>query len=180
MTVLGPLLFLCHINDLLDAVRATVWLFADHCLLYRQIKSREDHISFQQDLQSLETWAKAWGMCCNTKTYYTMSINSKSTHFYQLDGHILQQGPENPYLCVTISNDLKWSSHIKKTNSTLGFLKRNLKHCPLNCMMTAYISLIRSTLECSLVIWDTYFQKDIDKLEKFYARLPDSFQETTL
>ena len=119
-------------------------------------------------------------MCCNTKTYYTMSINSKSTHFYQLDGHILQQGPENPYLCVTISNDLKWSSHIKKTNSTLGFLKRNLKHCPLNCMMTAYISLIRSTLECSLVIWDTYFQKDIDKLEKFYARLPDSFQETTL
>ena len=58
-TVLGPLLFLCHINDLLDAVKSTVRLFADDCLLCRQIKSREDHIPLQHDLQNLETWAKA-------------------------------------------------------------------------------------------------------------------------
>ena len=169
-TVLGPLLFLCHINDLPDAVKSTVRLFADVCLLYRQVKSTEDHISLQQDLQNLETWAKTWGMRFNAKKCYIMSINSKSTHFYQLDGHILQQVPENPYLGVTISDDLKWSSHIckitKKANSTLGFLKRNLKHCPLNCRMTAYISLVRSTLEYSSVIWDPYLQKDIDKLEK--------------
>ena len=61
-TVLGPLLFLCHINDLPDAVKPTVRLFADVCLLYRQVKSTEDHISLQQDLQNLETWAKTWGM----------------------------------------------------------------------------------------------------------------------
>ena len=129
-TVLGPLLFLCHINDLPDAVKSTVRLFADVCLLYRQVKSTEDHISLQQDLQNLEIWAKTWGMRFNAKKCYIMSINSKSTHFYQLDGHILQQVPENPYLGVTISDDLKWSSHIckitKKANSTLGFLKRNL------------------------------------------------------
>ena len=54
-TVLGPLLFLCHINDLPDSVKSTVRLFSDDCLLYRQIKSREDHISLQYDLQSQET-----------------------------------------------------------------------------------------------------------------------------
>ena len=32
--------------------------------------------------------------------------------------------------------------------------------------MTAYISLVRSTLEYSSVILDPYLQKDIDKLEK--------------
>ena len=130
-TVLGTLLYLCHINDLPDTVKSTVRLLADDCLLYRQNKSREDHSSLKYDLQNLETWAKTWGMCFNAKKCYIMSINTKSTHFYQLDGHILQQVPENPYLGVTISEDLKWSSHIskitKKANSSLGFLKRNFK-----------------------------------------------------
>ena len=89
--VLGTLLFLCHINDLPDTVKSTVRLFADDCLLYRQIKStREDHISLQYDLQNLETWAKTWRMRFNAKKCYIMSINTKSTHFFQLDGHIVQ------------------------------------------------------------------------------------------
>ena len=37
-TVPGPILFLCHINDLPDAVKSSVRLVADDCLLYREIK----------------------------------------------------------------------------------------------------------------------------------------------
>ena len=77
-TVLGPLLFLCHINDLLDAVKSTVRLFADDCLLCRQIKSREDHIPPQHDLQNLETWAKALEKRFNAKKCYIMCINFNS------------------------------------------------------------------------------------------------------
>ena len=32
-TVLGPILFLCHINDLTKAVQSQVRLFADDCLI---------------------------------------------------------------------------------------------------------------------------------------------------
>ena len=98
-TVPGPLLFLCHISGLQGAVKSTVRLFADDCLLYRQIKSREDHISLQQD-QNLETRTKAWGMRFNAKKCYIIGINSKPTHSYQLDGHILQEVQENPYICI--------------------------------------------------------------------------------
>ena len=53
-TVLGPLLILCHINDLPDSVTSNVRLFADECLLYRTIKTQEDHYKLQKDLASLE------------------------------------------------------------------------------------------------------------------------------
>ena len=169
-TVLGPLMFLCDINDLPDVVRSQVRLFADDCLLYRQIKSNEDHVLLQKDLTELEIWASRWGMRFNAKKCYVMSIRNTSSHLYQLDNTILQQVSTNPYLGITLSEDLQWSTHIqnivKKSNSTLGFLRRNLKNCPEECRKLAYISLVRSTLEYGSSIWDPYLQKDINCIEK--------------
>ena len=57
-TVLGPILFLCHINDLPDRVSSHICLFADECLVYRAINSA-DH---QQDPGNLQRWAQKWSM----------------------------------------------------------------------------------------------------------------------
>ena len=43
-TVLGPLLFLCHINDLPLIVDSKIRLFADDCLIYREMNSIEDKV----------------------------------------------------------------------------------------------------------------------------------------
>ncbi|VDI06712.1 Hypothetical predicted protein [Mytilus galloprovincialis] len=151
-TVLGPLLFLCHINDLPETVKS------------------QDHQLLQNDLASLEEWAEKWGMRFNAKKCYVMSVNNKSSHFYKLDNHILQQVQQNPYLGVIISDDLRWSAHIaktvKKANSTLGFLRRNLRHCPKDGRKQAYIGLIRSLLEYASIVWDPYLIKDINALER--------------
>ena len=97
-TVLGPILFLCHINDLPEAVSSSVRLFADDCLLYRIIESIQDHVKLQEDLKALENWALINGMSFNAKKCYILSIKSKSSHFYQLDNTILKEVPANPYL----------------------------------------------------------------------------------
>ena len=39
------------------AVKSQVRLFADNCLLYRTIKSFEDHFTLQKDLDNLQAWA---------------------------------------------------------------------------------------------------------------------------
>ena len=173
-TVLGPILFLCHINDLPDAVQSTVRLFADDCLLYREINNQEDHHKLQKDLENLEKWADTWGMRFNAKKCYILSIKKKSQKFYTLNGHILEEVSSNPYLGLQIADDLRWNIHItnitKKASSTLGFLRRNLQHCPIECRKIAYISMVRSILEYGATIWDPYIKKEIDQLEKIQRR----------
>ena len=173
-TVLCPLLFLCYINDLPDSAVSQVRLFADDCLLYREINTFQDHITLQQDLKNLESWADTWGMRINATKCYVLSINNKSNFSYSLNNTILKEVPNNPYLDILLSQDMKWRDHIasitKKANSTLGFPRRNLRHCPTSCRRNSYLSLVRSVLEHGSVVWDPYLKKDIDALERVQRR----------
>ena len=182
-TVLSPLLFLCHINDLPDSVKSQVRLFADDCLLYRPIKTLKDKIALQEDLRNLEQWAKKWGMVFNAKKCYILSVNQKHSHFYELDNTILQQVKNSRYLGLTFSDDLKWNAHVnntvKKANSTLGLIRRNFYHCPASTRKTAYIALVRSTLEYGAPIWDPSSKTEVDKLEQVQRRAARLLKTTT-
>ena len=57
-----------------------------------------------------------------------------------------------------------------KANSTLGFLRRNLRRCPAKLKESAYISFVRSTLEYAASVWDPHLAKDINKLENIQRR----------
>ena len=58
-SVLGPILFLIFINNLPDNIRSSVRLFADDCVLYRNIHSIQDCFILQEDLTSLGQWEGA-------------------------------------------------------------------------------------------------------------------------
>lgn len=169
-TVLGPLLFLCHINDLPSSVKSTVRLFADDCLLYREIRSFQDHIKLQEDLNCLVDWARKWGMKFNAKKCFVLPTKNQKPYFYELDKVVLKHVNESPYLGVEISSDLKWTKHItnitKRAGIKLGFLRRNLGSCTPELRRLAYISLIRSTLDYGATVWDPYQAADKVKLER--------------
>ena len=61
-TVLGPLLFSLHINDITLDIESEIRLFADDCVWYREIKNVEDTVKLQKDIDRLGSWARKWGM----------------------------------------------------------------------------------------------------------------------
>ena len=84
----------------------------------------------------------------NANKCHILSIRNKTQFFYSLKDEILKHVPNNPYIGVQFSSDLNNINNItKRSSSTLGFLRRNLRNCPQDCRRIAYLSLVTSTIE---------------------------------
>ena len=59
-TVLGPLLFSLHIDDITADIESEIRLFAGDCVCYRELKDKEDTFKLQRDIDRLGNWK--WGM----------------------------------------------------------------------------------------------------------------------
>ena len=90
----------------------------------------------------------------------TNKRSSKIQANYTLEGTVLENVESIKYLGVTITNDLKWNTHISnvctKANRTLGFLRRNLYSCPPDVKEAAYKGLVRPVLEYGSSVWDPH------------------------
>ena len=59
--------YLLYINDKPSVISSQACLFADDCILYRVIRTAQDQLELQEDLDNLEQWAKKWGVAFNVK-----------------------------------------------------------------------------------------------------------------
>ena len=60
-SVFRPVLFFIFINDLPDNFNSKVRVFTDDCIVYREIKSIQDHHVLQEVLATLVAWERTWG-----------------------------------------------------------------------------------------------------------------------
>ena len=172
-SVLGPVLFLLYINDIQDSIQSNIRLFADDSIVYREINSPDDQVKLQQDLQTLANWSKTWLMDFNIKKCAILSITRKrnpSSFPYSIHGKLLSRVKQHDYLGVTIAHDLNWNSHvqniIKKSNRTLGLLRRTLAPCTKEVKVRAFESLVRPRLEYAAEAWNPYTSTLVDRLEQ--------------
>ena len=91
---------------------------------------------------------------------------------YSLEGTVLDNVENIKYLGVTITNDLKWNTHVSnictKANRALVFLRRNLSACPQDVKKS-----VRPVLEYGSSVWDPssiLFQEELEKVQKMAAR----------
>ena len=109
-------------------------------------------MKLQEDIDRLGCWARKWGtrfqpIKCNIMQTTRKRIKQINAS-YNLERTVLDNLKNIKYLGVTITNDLKWNTHVSnsctKTNRTLGFLRRNLLECPQDVQESAYKGQFKS------------------------------------
>ena len=95
-------------------------------------------------------------------------------HVYSMKGHILQAESHSKYLGVDLTAGLSWNTHIdrvvKKGNSMLGFLQRNLRINNQYTKASAYFSLVLPNLEHCSTVWSPYTSQAKRKVEMVQRR----------
>ena len=180
-TILGPIIFLCFINDISYNIVSTIRLYADDCILYRPIHSIEDCNILQKDLETLDKWANSWLLDFNVNKCKIMKMSRKSSkqeYVYKLGGHSLITTESEKYLGITINDTLNWKDQCNETyakcSKITGIIKRNFRNCPSSVFKTLYDSLIRPCLEYCCIAWDPYRMthiNTIERVQKLYLRM---------
>ena len=76
---------------------------------------------------------------------------------YILKGHTLNMEDSTRYLGVELQSRMSWNRHmdqaVKKANSTVGFLWRNLRISNEQTKSAAYFSMVRPIIEYCSTVW---------------------------
>ena len=172
-SVIGPTLFLIFINDIQDNIKSSLRLFADDCVIYREIVTDDDHHILQQDLLQLSSWSATWQMKFNVKKCAVLSITRKRSpriYAYHLDNDVIPRAKEYKYLGLTVTTDLRWNLHCQnirhKASRTLGLIRRTLSPCSKDVKARAYTALVRPQLEYASEAWNPHTVTVVNSLEQ--------------
>lgn len=173
-SVLSPLLFLIYVNDLAEVVSdVSIKLFADDCVVFKEIPSKEDHDVLQYNLLAINDWCDRWVMLLNNEKTVLLRVTRKmhpSNFSYTLQNNVITEVRKYKYLGVTLSSKLNWSDHVSdvciSSLRKLWYLRRKLKDAPANTKLMAQNACVRAKLEYASVVWGPFTIKDISQLEK--------------
>ena len=179
-SVLGPLLFLVHINDLVSCItQGDTRLFADDTGIFTFSKSLDElfHLT-QTSLENLRKWLLLNKLTLNlNKTHY---ILFSSRHIDQGERHLIlddieiQRVESVKYLGLHLDECLKWNHHIasvcRKLAPIVGCLWRVRKFLGPTAIRLAYFSLVQSHLSYGIEFWGSAYDIFLDPLVKLQKR----------
>ena len=147
-------------------IRSSVRLFADVCVLYRNIHPLQNCLILQEYLTSLRQWEADWQMKFNLAKCHSMGVTQHQQHHKQIlfDYSLHNQKLENvqwvKYLDNTITDNMDWGQHVSeitsKATKTLGFHRRNLGFAPRSIKDVPYKALVRPKPEYAAPIWSPH------------------------
>ena len=105
--------------------------------------------------------------------HYNADYKEMDQEDHCLNETVLDNVEKIKYLGITITNDMKWNTHVSnictKANRTLGFLRGNLTACPQDVKELAYKGLVCPVLEYGSSVWKK--RRQDSRLIMFYKGL---------
>ena len=113
-------------------MESTIRLFADDCVIYRQIINNADMENFQKDLDRLGEWAVENAIKINpskSKAIRFTRARVKEPLNYSLLGTLIPEASSCKYLGKILRSDLSWADqlHGKKDLESTTFHNANTK-----------------------------------------------------
>lgn len=172
-SILGPLLFIIFINDLLASLSSCSG-FADDLKLYKEISSTYDCELLQGDLSKVVEWCRENNMVINVNKCAVMSSThsrNKIIYPYNIGDEVIKRVSTKKDLGVLLDDKLSFNEHVdditRKAYRTLGFIFRCGKYFyNQSSMRLLYLSLVRSRLEYCSTVWNPFYAKASDQLER--------------
>ena len=173
-SVLGPLLFIIHIDGLTNALsNSSMSMYADDLLLYRTIQSPSDYQTLQAEIDALSDWISAHKLQLNCDKCKCMLVTRKRDSTMPtvllISGQPLERVYSYKYLGILLTSDLSWSAHIStlcsKARQQIGLLYcKFYRYSDVDTLKQLYI-FICPHLEYATAVWDIHLSKDKQELE---------------
>ena len=165
-SILGPLFFLCYINDITNICKNTkILLYADDTVLYKGISECEkflDMHNFQQDVDRLVLWCQRNRLSINIKktklVFYPANQNAVNNmnNVIKMQGLSVDYVTSYLYLGVDIDNMLTFKKHYNNTFKNVShklFILRKIRY-----MINVKAALdITKTMLCSVIDYGNIF-----------------------
>ena len=187
-SILGPLLFVLFINDIADCISTgtNLRMYADDTKIWREIRVQEDHLTLQNDINSLLEWAVINCMNFNLPKCKALAISRCNpnllihlpftTYHYSLgSNNFIDYCDHETDLGIIMNKTFNFTAHTEKLYSTanqrFGLLKRTC-HFVNNYRMrrALYLTIVRSIFENCPYVWKPSSESAINKLESLQKR----------
>ena len=174
-SVLGPLLFLIYINDVDTEVDSLLLKFADDTKIMRPIRTPDDQLKLQKDLDKLNEWAERWQMRFNASKCKVIHFGHGNPGYpYQMHGQVLEASEHERDLGVIVQRNLDFEKHIGtivgRSQQILGMIAPSYENKQPKNIVQLYKTLVRPHLEYAVQVWRPYKQGQIDLIESVQRR----------
>lgn len=181
-SILGPLLFLLFINDLPDLFTSDSSLFADDNKIYRKIESAADGYCLQSDITSFSAWCDKNQLDLNQDKCCVLSMTCKPKpidYQYHVKDKVIERVSSKKDLGIKFGCKGSFIEHIsemtKKSYQLIGFIFRTTIHFRRpESLIKLYNTYVRSRLEYCCTIWNPYYEKykeQIEKVQRKFTRM---------